>query len=117
MREAGTKVRKEKEEEEAEEKPVKFSEFIKTISLENHPEIQIPKEAQVTKSVDRVLAWEQNDPKTIPDRLQNCRGSFSAVSKKRFAAKYAFSAFTPLRIQNLQMISYNFLYYYFAKFR
>ena len=35
---------------------MKFSEFIKTLSPDAHPEIQIPIEAQVQKSIDRVLA-------------------------------------------------------------
>jgi len=38
------------------EKKKKFSEFIKTISTDTHPEIEIPKEAQVKKSIDRILA-------------------------------------------------------------
>jgi len=36
--------------------PPKFSEFIKTVSPDSHSEIQIPKEAQVKKTIDRILA-------------------------------------------------------------
>jgi predicted esterase len=67
---AGLEVREEDEEEEDDEemqenepgdaeaaaqKPQKFAEWIKTISPNTHPEINIPKEAQVEKSVNRVL--------------------------------------------------------------
>jgi predicted esterase len=41
--------------EEAPEKPQKFSEYIKTIPEDAHPEINIPKEAQVAKSIDRIV--------------------------------------------------------------
>jgi predicted esterase len=40
----------------AEPVPTKFSDWIKTLSPDSHPEINIPKEAQVKKSIDRVLA-------------------------------------------------------------
>jgi predicted esterase len=34
----------------------KFQEFLKTIKADTHPEIEIPKEAQVTKTVNRIIA-------------------------------------------------------------
>merc|ERR1719379_2543860 len=40
----------------AEPVPTKFSDWIKTLSPDAHCEVNIPKEAQVKKSIDRVLA-------------------------------------------------------------
>merc|ERR1719235_544204 len=47
------------------DKPQKFSEFIKTIPADAHPEINIPKEAQVTKSINRILALIHKEAKAL----------------------------------------------------
>merc|ERR1719235_134398 len=47
------------------DKPQKFSEFIKTIPADAHPEINIPKEAQVEKSINRILALIHKEAKAL----------------------------------------------------
>merc|ERR1719235_255622 len=47
------------------DKPQKFSEFIKTIPADAHPEINIPKEAQVAKSINRIVALIHKEAKAL----------------------------------------------------
>ena len=61
------------EEEKREEnvQPLKFADFIKTVKPDDHPEMEIPKEAQVTKVVDRVLAIIHEEATGVRIQFEN----------------------------------------------